>query len=250
MLVFLQARSSSKRFPRKVLHELDGIPMVIFQINRILATRSLSQLLVVTSNEDSDDELCKILEKRGIGFFRGNLSDVNFRFREALNFLNISQGYVMRLTADCPLICPEILELGIKNAVENNWDYFSNTVQRTFPDGLDFEIFNVASYLSQPCNQLSDHDREHVTSYFYNHRSEYLIGQLVSSVDFSDIRLTVDYCKDLELIREIVRMGQNEENYRSYSQILLLYDKLMKKQKNMRELNLNSNVIYSVNQIL
>ena len=250
MLVFLQARSSSKRFPRKVLYELDGTPMIIFQINRILATRSVSQLLVVTSNEESDDELCKTLERRGINFFRGSLSDVNFRFREALNFLNINQGYVMRLTADCPLVCPEILDLGIKKAAENSWDYFSNTVQRTFPDGLDFEIFNVKSYLSQPNNQLSDHDREHVTSYFYNRRDEYLIGQLVSSVDFSDIRLTVDYSNDLEVIREIVRMSRTEENDMSYSQILLLYDKFMKKQKSVRELNLNSNFVYSVNQLL
>jgi spore coat polysaccharide biosynthesis protein SpsF len=250
MLVFLQARSSSKRFPRKVLQELGGIPMIIFQINRILATRSLSQLLVVTSNEESDDDLCKTLERRGISFFRGSLSDVNFRFREALDFLNISQGYVMRLTADCPLVCPEILELGIKKSNENSWDYLSNTVQRTFPDGLDFEIFNVASYLNQPSNQLSSYDREHVTSYFYNHSGEYLIGQFVASVDFSDIRLTVDYHNDLEVIREIVRMGQGDKNYMSYSQILLLYNKFMNKRQGALDLNLNSNFTYSVNQLL
>jgi spore coat polysaccharide biosynthesis protein SpsF len=250
MLVFLQARSSSKRFPRKVLHELDGIPMIMFQINRILHTRSLSQLLIVTSNEESDDDLCKTLEKRSINFFRGSLTDVNLRFREALNFLNISQGYVMRLTADCPLVCPEILELGINKSAENSWDYLSNTVQRTFPDGLDFEIFNVESYLSQPHNQLSDYDREHVTSYFYNRRSEYLIGQFVTSVDFSDIRLTVDYHNDLEVIREIVSMGKNEGNYMSYSQILLLYNKVMNKRKSASELSLNSNFMYSVNQLL
>lgn len=250
MLIFLQARSSSKRFPRKVLYELDGIPMIIFQINRILAAKSLSQLLVVTSNEESDDELCKILERRGISFFRGSLSNVNLRFREALDFLNINQGYVMRLTADCPLVCSEILDLGIKKAAENSWDYFSNTIQRTFPDGLDFEIFNIKSFLSQPDNQLSEHDREHVTSYFYNRRSEYLIGQLVSSVDFSDIRLTVDYSDDLELIRKIVRMSRAEEYAMSYLQILILYNKFMKKQKSVRNLNLNSNFVYSVNQLL
>jgi len=250
MLVFLQARSSSKRFPRKVLQELGGIPMIIFQINRILATRSLSQLLVVTSNEESDDDLCKTLERRGISFFRGSLSDVNFRFREALDFLNISQGYVMRLTADCPLVCPEILELGIKKSTEIGWDYLSNTVQRTFPDGLDFEIFNVASYLNQPSNQLSSYDREHVTSYFYNHSGEYLIGQLVASEDFSDIRLTVDYHSDLEVIREIVGMGQSDKNYMSYSQILLLYNKFMNNRQGALDLNLNSNFTYSVNQLL
>jgi spore coat polysaccharide biosynthesis protein SpsF len=190
------------------------------------------------------------LERRGISFFRGSLSDVNFRFREALDFLNISQGYVMRLTADCPLVCPEILELGIKKSNENSWDYLSNTVQRTFPDGLDFEIFNVASYLNQPSNQLSSYDREHVTSYFYNHSGEYLIGQFVASVDFSDIRLTVDYHNDLEVIREIVRMGQGDKNYMSYSQILLLYNKFMNNRQGALDLNLNSNFTYSVSQLL
>jgi spore coat polysaccharide biosynthesis protein SpsF len=250
MLVFLQARSSSKRFPKKVLQELDGMPMIIFQINRILATRSLSELLVVTSNDESDDDLCKTLERRGIGFFRGSLSDVNYRFREALKFLNISQGYVMRLTADCPLVCPEILELGIQKSTENSWDYLSNTVQRTFPDGLDFEILNVRSFLNQPNDELSSYDREHVTPYFYNHSGEYLIGQFIASVDFSDIRLTVDYHNDLEVIREIVGMGQSVTDYMSYSQILHVYHKFVSKRKDVRELNLTPEITYSVNQLL
>ena len=112
--------------------------MVLFQIERILRTSLVKKVIVVTSLEQSDDELCQLLETHGVTYFRGDLYDVNSRFRSALVEFELTTGYVMRLTADCPLICPEVLDLGIETIRRTRWDYFSNTVTRTFPDGLDF----------------------------------------------------------------------------------------------------------------
>ena len=116
MIVFLQARCSSKRFPSKVLKPLAGIPLVIFQINRILRAALVEEVVVLTSKESSDDELCSLLDIHKIKYFRGELNDVNLRFRQAISKFGLKNGLVMRLTADCPLICPEILDYGISAA--------------------------------------------------------------------------------------------------------------------------------------
>jgi spore coat polysaccharide biosynthesis protein SpsF len=149
MLIFLQARSSSNRFPRKVMAPLLGMPMILFQIQRILLAKFDFRLVVLTSSEQSDDELSSILQNAGIEVFRGDLIDVNRRFRQALEYLEISQGYFIRITADCPLLCLDLLEYGLEEVMLHEWDYFSNTVIRTFPDGLDFEIVSIPRFIAQ-----------------------------------------------------------------------------------------------------
>ena len=227
MIAFLQARCSSTRFPKKVLARLGEVPLIIFQVNRILLSKFVEKVIVVTSKEQSDDELCSLLQSSNVPYFRGDLADVNLRFREALMTFRPADAYVMRLTADCPLICPEILDCGISSALTRPWDYFSNTVIRTFPDGLDFEIFNIDTFLSQPREQMTDYDKEHVTPFFYRNHDLFSIGQLVSSSDYSSLRMTVDYPEDLALITEMIGQPNYSPTNVDYSYILRLYNEVM-----------------------
>ena len=197
--------------------------MIVFQIKRILEIKGFARFCVLTSQQGSDDELCDILNQFKVDYFRADLEDVNLRFRKALYAFGANSGYFIRLTADCPLICPELIEIGIQKTLSGSYDYFSNTVVRSFPDGLDFEIVSVESFLELANKELDSYDREHVTPFIYRNSQEYKIGQLVSEVDFSKLRLTVDYPEDLDFIREIVDSDSFNPMNMSYSHLLELY---------------------------
>jgi len=226
MLIFLQARSNSSRFPKKVMAPLLGMPMILFQIQRVLLAKFDFRLVVLTSSEQSDDELSSILQNAGIEVFRGDLIDVNLRFRQALEYLEVNQGHFIRITADCPLLCLDLLEFGLEEVILHEWDYFSNTVIRTFPDGLDFEIVSIPRFIEQDRSKFDQYDREHVTPYFYRNSSKYSIGQLVSKYDYSRIRLTVDYPSDLEMVSKIVNLDSFDSNNTAYSHLINLYNKV------------------------
>ena len=132
----IQARMSSSRFPGKVIQELQSKPMILSQIERVLKSRSIDDVYVLTSTDSSDDVLCDILLDAGIRVFRGNLLNVNTRF---LDFLenNPDCEVFIRLTADCPLSCSDIIDRSVTILKENNLDYVSNTLFPTFPDGMD-----------------------------------------------------------------------------------------------------------------
>jgi spore coat polysaccharide biosynthesis protein SpsF len=237
MIAFLQARSNSRRYPRKILEPLQDSPLILFQISRIRKSLLVDYVVVLTSLEHSDDELCRLLDSQNISYFRGDLNDVHLRFRQALAFFGIDSGYIMRLTADCPLICPEILDSGVEAIKQSDFNYFSNTVIRTFPDGLDFEILRVEDFLNQPRACLTDYDKEHVTPYFYNNPNLYSIGQLISTIDNSSIRITVDFPQDLVLVSEMVGNKAFDQSDRSYSHLLELYTITMKARGNCKEFN-------------
>jgi len=197
----LQARSSSSRLPGKVLKPILGEPMLIRQIERINRCKKLSRLIVATSNEESDDFLSKELEEREIKIFRGELDDVLDRFYQAAKLYK--PAHVVRLTGDCPLADPKIIDLVISEHVKNNVDYTSNISPPTYPDGLDVEImrFSVLENVWQHATEQSD--REHVTLYIRNHPEKYSQYNVVSDKDYSKLRWTVDEDSDYIYIKKI-----------------------------------------------
>ena len=221
------------------------MPMILFQVNRLRQAEFDIQLLVLTSDQSSDDYLCQILASKNIAFFRGNLDDVNLRYREALTFLGAYSGHFIRITADCPLICLDVIERGIEEVERHHWDYLSNTVVRSFPDGLDFEIVSVPKFLSQDRGQLNRYDCEHVTPFFYRNLDKYSVSQLVLNYDYSQIRLTVDYPNDLEYISEITKLDYFNCKDVSFSHLITLYN-LSNKQQREPSLNVDLNARFEV----
>jgi spore coat polysaccharide biosynthesis protein SpsF len=201
VLAILQARVTSSRLPGKVLKPLLGAPMLLRQIERLQKAQKIDRLLVATSNEPSDDMIEKLCGENGIGCHRGSLNDVLDRFYQAARVFN--PEHVVRLTADCPLIDPVLIDDVIGFYLEGGFDYASNAIEPTFPDGLDVEIFRFSCLKQAWRDAALPSQREHVTPFIHQQPLRFKIGHYKSPSDLSHLRWTVDEPKDFELVTMI-----------------------------------------------
>jgi spore coat polysaccharide biosynthesis protein SpsF len=201
IITLLQARLSSTRLPGKVLKELQGYPMLIQQINRINQSQMHGTLIVVTSTNEEDKALLSCCKDYNIPCHTGSLNDVLDRFYQVATLYN--PDHIVRLTGDCPLSDPEVIDHVINTHLSGNFDYTSNTVTPTYPDGLDVEVFRFSA-LERAWNEAdSPYDREHVTPFIYRNNKEFHIGQAYNSTNLSKLRWTVDWPEDFTLIEKI-----------------------------------------------
>jgi len=193
---------SSSRLPGKVLRPILGRPMILYQVERILDAKKIDLLVVATSTDASDDCLYQVCRAAGIRCERGSLEDVLDRFHQVA--ARFAPDQVIRLTADCPLMDPEILDATIAFHVKHDFDYTSNTLDGpTFPHGLDAEVIRFESLKRAWREARLPSEREHVTPYFYQHRNLFRVGVYRGGRDLSGYRWTVDEPEDLELVRRI-----------------------------------------------
>lgn len=198
ILGIVQARVSSSRLPEKVIRLLLGKPMILRQIERLKRIRQLDRLILATSSDASDDRLAEVCVQKGIECFRGNLNDVLDRFYQAA--LPYRPDYVVRLTGDCPLADPELIDKLITFFLSGSYDYGCNCLEPTYPDGLDAEIFRF-SCLEYSWKEASlPSQREHVTPFIHQQPDRFRIGCMKSAVDLSDLRWTVDEPADFDLV--------------------------------------------------
>ena len=202
----IQARMSSNRFPGKVIQELESKPLIFHQIERVLKSRSIDNVYVLTSTDSSDDILSKILLDAGIKVFRGNLLNVNARFLEFLAN-NPDCEIFIRLTADCPLSCSDIIDSSVTILKENNLDYVSNTLFPTFPDGMDVEVVRRDAFLISKKSQLTKYQEEHVTPFIYQNPKIFKLGNMVNVANFSEVRCTVDTKNDFLAIEKLLKLN-------------------------------------------
>ena len=200
-MCILQARATSTRLPGKVLEPVLGRPMLARQIERIQAASRLDALVVATSDQGSDDPIATLCAGLGVECHRGSLDDVLDRFHGAAG--PVRPSHVMRLTGDCPLTDPEVLDALVGLHLDGDFDYSSNTQQRTFPHGLDAEIFTLALLERAWREARSPYEREHVTPFMYAPPTGARQGVLLDAVDRSRMRWTVDYPEDLEFVRGV-----------------------------------------------
>lgn len=201
-VAIVQARMSSTRFPGKVLMPLGGVPMIAFMWNRLLAARRLDDAILATSDHPSDDALAEEAAKRGIRCFRGSLDDVLGRFLGAA--LSATADVVVRLTGDCPLIDPDVVDSVLAALDREHADYASNVAPPTFPDGLDVEAFTMDALQRAAREASLDSQREHVTPFMRDRKDLFQTALVRSPVDLSALRWTVDYPDDLDRVRALV----------------------------------------------
>lgn len=216
----LQARMSSSRLPGKVLAEVSGRPMILHQIERINRATLLDRLTVATSTDSSDDLLCQVLEAEGVDYFRGSLDNVADRFVQIIR--RDSPLNVVRLTADCPLADWEIIDSTVQAHLSSGADYTSNTLERTFPKGLDVEVFKASSFVDLIAGGVSAQEQEHVTLGFLRKNSKSSLHSVTQDLSFAELRWTVDYQSDLDYVRYVyAQLGGTKENF-GFSEILSL----------------------------
>jgi spore coat polysaccharide biosynthesis protein SpsF len=204
----VQARMGSSRFPGKVLEDLAGMPMLAFQLRR-LEPLNVDYLIVATTTAAGDDRVSDVATSAGALVVRGSEHDVLSRFNTALEQFPVDT--VIRLTADCPLSDPEIIARGLRVHKESGADYTSNTLLRTFPDGLDVEII-AADALRIANEEAQDPtEREHVTPFVYRDPDRFHLEAFRHSEPLGDLRWTVDTPADLERLRHMVGAVANPE---------------------------------------
>lgn len=192
ILAILQARMSSTRLPGKVLMPLAGTPMIVRQIERVARARRIDRLVVATSLNPGDDAIEKTVRREGIAVHRGSLDDVLARFIGALDEHGPAD-HVVRLTADCPLADPFVIDETIETLLETGADYASNTPpHRTFPKGLDVEVMTADTLRRAAATATTPEEREHVTWGIWNHPHRYRLAFHSQPVDEGEVRWTVD----------------------------------------------------------
>jgi spore coat polysaccharide biosynthesis protein SpsF (cytidylyltransferase family) len=231
----LQARSDSTRLPQKVLKNILDKPMIVHQLIRTQQSKMLDDLILVTSDEKSDNELAQIVEQNGYRVFRGSKNNVLKRFYDALYDLELNENdLIVRLTGDCPLHDARIIDESIQKCIELKSDYFANCLNQIYPDGLDVEVFRYKTLLDAYKNADKNSQLEHVTPYIRD-CGKFKIDSFFHNTPYSDWRLTVDEPKDFELITKIF-------NY--FGKTLFTFDEIVEFLNNNRELlEINNSII-------
>lgn len=199
ILAILQARVSSSRLPGKVLKPILGVPMLIRQLERVKRAKMIDRLVVATSIDPSDDPIEDLCRQNGIECCRGDLKDVLDRFYQVAK--SYRPEHIVRLTGDCPLIDPEVIDRVIRFYLDGGYDHASNGGEPTFPDGLDVEIFRFSALELAWQEARLPSEREHVTPFIYTHPERFRTAQYKNHVDLSYLRWTVDEPADFELVR-------------------------------------------------
>jgi spore coat polysaccharide biosynthesis protein SpsF len=198
VIALLQARSSSSRLPGKVLKPILGEPMLARQIERVRRARKIDRLIVATSDSLADDPIEALCKKAGADCHRGSLDDVLDRMAKAAR--PHKPDWVVRLTGDCPIADPAVIDTAIEMAFKGDYDYVTNAVEPTFPDGLDVEVVRASVLETTWREAVLASEREHVTAFVHQRPDRFKIGHLRHHTDLSHLRWTVDEPDDFELI--------------------------------------------------
>ena len=194
VVAIVQARNGSVRFPRKVLGQVGDFSVLGLLIERLKQSKFLSDIIIATTSRPEDDSLVELALANGVHAHRGSSEDVLSRYFEAAQ--TNQADYIVRITGDCPLVDPGLVDLAVTSMVDDHYDYVSNTAPPTFPDGFDVEAFSFGS-LEAAANQAFDkHDREHVTPWMK--RNIVKTYNIESGTDYSHFRVTIDEQRDLD----------------------------------------------------
>ena len=198
----------STRLPGKVMELLDGKnPSLYYTINQLKNSLNVDKIIVATTKLNEDDIIEKISKNNKINCFRGNSENVLERFYECAKKFQLET--IVRITADCPLIDPKIVDSFIEIFNSGEYDYVHNMEPRTFPDGLDTEVFTFNILEQAWKNAKLPSEKEHVTPYFRNNKDKFRIKNVINKKNMSSYRWTLDYQEDLDLIRNIIKEIKN-----------------------------------------
>ncbi|MBL4759713.1 MAG: aminotransferase class III-fold pyridoxal phosphate-dependent enzyme [Mariprofundaceae bacterium] len=200
VVALVQARMGSTRLPNKIMKDVVGKPMIELLLQRLSQAKSIDEIVVASSEDAKDDALQELVSKLGYVCVRGSEEDVLSRYYYAAKLSHAD--VVVRITGDCPLVDPSLVDQVIQMYKESTVDYFSNTAPPTYPDGLDIEVFSFEALKKAHNEAVSSFDREHVTPYLRN-TDIFTQGGVSHEEDLSKLRWTVDEAEDLEVIRSV-----------------------------------------------
>jgi len=219
----IQARMGSSRLPGKVMEDIAGATVLARCIRRTLLARTVDQVVVATTELAIDEAIVAEAERLGVACVRGSEDDVLSRYHKAM--LASGAEVVVRITSDCPLIDPAIIDAAVSafKAACPLVDYASTVLEPSYPRGLDVEVFTAEALHHAMREATQAHEREHVTPYFYEHPDKFRLLGVKNPVDYSGHRWCVDTIEDLRLVRAICeRLGAADQA--GWQQVLPLFE--------------------------
>jgi spore coat polysaccharide biosynthesis protein SpsF len=226
-ILITQARTGSTRLPGKVLKEIGGKSLLQVHLERLKKCTKISEIIVATTNDVADTIILDKAIEWGYGAYRGSESDVLDRFYQAVRHKNAD--WIVRVTSDCPLIDPLLVDKVIDFVQKKDVDYGSNGLIEHFPDGQDVEVFKFSALEKAWKNAKLLSEREHVTPYIRNN-SDFNGGNLFTAInfpckfDFSKVRMTVDEISDFEVIEILVNNLGTEKTWMDYVNYIIDQD--------------------------
>lgn len=224
IVAIIQGRMASSRLPGKVLMDIAGEAMLGHVVARARQAKRIDEVMVATTNEPEDVAIERYCQERNIPVYRGSLNDVLDRFYQAAKVCHA--GVVVRLTADCPLLDPGVVDHTVEVFLEKGVDFAANRLpppfKRTYPIGLDTEVCTFAALERAWREATAPYEREHVMPYLYDVAGRFKILRVDYEQDYGDRRWTVDTPEDLELVRQIFARLKDKDNF-SWLDVLAIF---------------------------
>jgi len=204
VVAIIQVRMGSTRLAGKALKRVLGRPLLDYLTKRVLKASTINKMVIATTENKLDDEIAVFCDEYGYECFRGDENDVLGRFAKAAEKENADA--IVRICGDCPLIDYRVIDKIVNYYVSHypSYDYVSNTLERSYPRGMDTEVFSKQSLFKSAKEATKSSEREHVTPYIYNNIGLFKVASIFQNEDFSNIRLTVDTEEDFTLIAKII----------------------------------------------
>lgn len=224
IVCIIQARMGSSRLPGKVIRDLCGKPMIEHIYDRVKKVKLINEVIIATTTSNQDNILCNVLEQKNIKYYRGSEDDVLGRYTEVAK--KTKADIIIRITGDCPLVDPMLINDVIKRFLEKEYDYMSPKSECGLIRGLDTEIFTFDALKKADVLAKDNVSREHVTLYMYRNPDKFKIGlfPIPAHLNNTQIRLTVDEIQDYRLINTIYNILYEEEEIIKIQDVLeLLY---------------------------
>ncbi len=217
VVAIVQARMGSSRLPGKVLQDLHGETMLSRVVNRLRDSLALDDVIIATTTAPDDQAIVLAAQRLGVSAVRGSETDVLSRYAQAARFAGADA--IVRVTSDCPLIDPGVVDAVI-NRLDGSVDYVSNTHLRTYPRGLDVEALHRDTLMRIERMATSPAAREHVTAFVLEAPTLFRTAQVTAATDDSDLRWTVDTHEDLAFVRAIYAQLDLGERNVPYADVL------------------------------
>jgi spore coat polysaccharide biosynthesis protein SpsF len=219
LFIIIQARMTSTRLPKKVMLPLCGKSALEIMINRI--EKFKDNIIIATTNDGTEEDIVKLAKKLNVKYYQGDTDNVLSRYYEsAIKFGATNNDIIVRLTSDCPIMDQEILSQIIESFKTCKCDYLSNVIERTYPRGMDTEVFRFKSLKMAYENATTQLEIEHVTPYINNtNKDKFILKSYKDVENNSKYRLTLDEIDDYEAIKEVYKKFDDKINF-SYSQLI------------------------------
>ena len=216
----IEARMNSKRLPGKVLLPAQKISMLEHLVERLKTIKIIDQIVVATTVNSKDDEIVELCQKKEINFFRGSEEDVMGRVICAAE--KYFADLIVEITADCPLIDPDIVDQIISIFLANKVDYVSNAIIRSYPDGMDTQVFSLKTLKTSYEMVNSDLEKEHVTLHIRNNPNLFSHINVIApkNIYYPELGLTLDEKDDYILIKKIIDNLYPKDNFFSCLDII------------------------------